>query len=189
MPTLETLTVEVEARTKKFSTGMKVAMGTLAGLGAGVAYTFGKFEESQKVVNQTGAVLKSTGGIAHVTASQVTKLADAISKKAGIDDEAVRAGENMLLTFKNIRNETGKGNDVFSQSTKTLADFAVGMHRDIPSAAIMMGKALNDPIKGLTALGRVGVQFTEQQKQQIGAMVKTGNVMGAQKLILRELNS
>src|SRR6266498_2928489 len=187
IPSLGTLTVEVEARTKKFGAGMKVALGTLAALGAGAAYTFGKFESSQKVFNQTGAVLKSTGGAAHVSSKQVTRLADSISKVAGIDDEAVRAGENMLLTFTNIRNETGKGNDIFTQSTKTLIDMATALGQDIPKSAIQMGKALNDPIKGMTALRRVGVTFTDQQADQVKAMVKSGNLLGAQKLILREL--
>src|SRR6266540_1666516 len=187
IPSLGTLTVEVEARTKKFGTGMKLALGTLAALGAGAAYTFAKFETSQKVLNETGAVLKSTGGAAHVSSKQVTGLADSISKVAGIDDEAVRAGENMLLTFTNIRNETGKGNDIFTQSTKTLIDMATALGQDIPKSAIQMGKALNDPIKGMTALRRVGVTFTDQQADQVKAMVKSGNLLGAQKLILREL--
>jgi len=168
---------------------MKFALGTLAALGAGAAYTFAKFETSQKVFEQTGAVLKSTGGIAHVSANQVTGLAKSIEKVAGIDDEAVRAGENMLLTFKNIRNETGKGNDIFTQSTKALIDMSTALGRDIPTTAIQMGKALNDPIKGMLALRRVGVTFTDQQTAQVKAMVKSGNLLGAQKLILRELTS
>src|SRR6266542_726237 len=95
----------------------------------------------------------------------------------------------MLLTFTNIRNETGKGNDIFTQSTKTLIDMATALGQDIPKSAIQMGKALNDPIKGMTALRRVGVTFTEQQTDQVKAMVKSGNLLGAQKLILRELTS
>src|SRR6266540_487480 len=189
IPVIETLSVELNARTKKFGSGMKLALGTLAALGAGAAYTFAKFETSQKVLNQTGAVLKSTGGAAHVSSKQVTGLADSISKVAGIDDEAVRSGENMLLTFKNIRNETGTGNDIFTQSTKALIDMATALGRDIPTTAIQMGKALNDPIKGMLALRRVGVTFTDQQTAQVKAMVKSGNLLGAQKLILRELTS
>ena len=49
----------------------------------------------------------------------------------------------------------------------------------------MVGKALNDPLKGLTALSRIGVQFTAQQQEQIKAMVEVGDVAGAQKIILR----
>jgi hypothetical protein len=52
-----------------------------------------------------------------------------------------------------------------------------------------VGKALNDPIKGVTALGRAGVQFTAQQKEQIAALVESGDVAGAQTIILQELET
>jgi hypothetical protein len=58
---------------------------------------------------------------------------------------------------------------------------------DLTGSAILVGKALNDPVKGLAALNRVGVQFDESQKKQIKRMVKAGNVAGAQRVILREL--
>jgi hypothetical protein len=46
---------------------------------------------------------------------------------------------------------------------------------------------LNDPIKGITALQRVGVSFTKSQKDQIKTLVDSGKTLDAQKLILREL--
>jgi phage-related minor tail protein len=92
-------------------------------------------------------------------------LATAISNKTGIDDEAIQSGENLLLTFTNIRNETGKGNDVFNQATQTITDMSVALGQDMKSSAIQVGKALNDPIKGVTALQRVGVSFTAAQKR------------------------
>jgi hypothetical protein len=64
----------------------------------------------------------------------------------------------------------------------------------IPSAeklkqtSIQVGKALNDPIKGVTALRRVGVQLTDGQQKLIEKMVKSGDVIGAQKVVLKELN-
>jgi hypothetical protein len=93
-----------------------------------------------------------------------------------------------LLTFTNVRNEAGRGNDIFDRATKTVLDMSTALGEDGKSASIQLGKALNDPIKGVTALRRVGVQFTDGQKAQIKQMVKTGNTMGAQKLILKELN-
>ena len=50
-----------------------------------------------------------------------------------------------------------------------------------------LGKALNDPAKGLTALSRSGIQFTEDQKTMIKSMVEAGNTAGAQNMILKEL--
>jgi phage-related minor tail protein len=118
--------------------------------------------------------LKSTGGIAHVSAKQIDEMATSLLNKTGIDDETVKSGENLLLTFKNIRNEAGKGNDMFNQATKATLDLSVAFGKSVPQAAILVGKALNDPIKGLTALQRVGVTFTAQQREQIKALVASG---------------
>jgi phage-related protein len=50
---------------------------------------------------------------------------------------------------------------------------------------VLLGKALQDPIKGVSALARVGVTLTEQQKKQAAAMAKSGDTLGAQKIILK----
>lgn len=178
------------------SRGAKIASAALLG---GLAFAakagFSELMEGERVSAQTAAALKSTGGAANVTAKEVEKLAQTISKKTSIDDEQIQAAENWLLTFKNVRNEVGAGNDIFTQATKATADLAVaqanakGTAVDLSGASNMLGKALNDPEKGLTALGRAGVQFTAAQKDAIKAMVESGDIMGAQKLILAELTN
>jgi len=143
--------------------------------------------ESQKVGAITANVIKSTGGAANVTAKQVGNLATAISNKTGIDDEAVQSASNLLLTFTNVRNEAGKGNKVFDQATQAATDMAAAMGKPPKAAAIQLGKALNDPVKGLTALSKVGVSFDKGQQAQIKHMVAHGKTLGAQKIILGEL--
>jgi hypothetical protein len=186
---LDDSTTKSEARFAKFGAAMKVAM-----VGAGFALLkFGKdsvdaFAESQKVSAQTEAVLKSTGGAANVTAKQIGDLASELQDLSGVEDEAIQSGQNMLLTFTNLKNEAGEGNDVFNQATKTLLDMSVALGTDAKTSAIQLGKALNDPIAGIGALSRVGVQFTAEQKNMIRTLVESGDVMGAQKVILAELN-
>jgi acid phosphatase family membrane protein YuiD len=80
-------------------------------------------------------VLKSTGGAANVTAKQIGALATAISNKVGIDDEAIQSGANLLLTFKNVRNEAGKGNDIFNQSVGVITDMSAALGQDMKSRA------------------------------------------------------
>lgn len=168
---------------------MGVAGIAVIGLGAAIGGKLVQDMARQQAKSvQTNAVIASTGRVAGVTRKHVEDLATTIQNKSGIDDQAVQSGENMLLTFTNIRNEAGKGNKIFDQSTRTLIDMSTALGQDVPKSAIQLGKALNDPVKGITALQRVGVTFTEDQKKQIDAMVKSGNVMGAQKLILHELN-
>jgi hypothetical protein len=165
-----------------------MAAGVVAG-GASVGFLVKQYEESNKIGRQTQAVLKSTGGAANVSAKQVSDLATAISRKTGVDDEAIQSGENLLLTFTKVRNETGKGNDIFSRATQTITDMSVALGQDTKNSAIQLGKALNDPIKGVTALRRVGVSFTQQQQDQIKTLVDSGKQLDAQKLILKELNT
>src|SRR5262245_13833980 len=101
---------------KGFSTSMKNLIGA-AGIAVGAAAavnlikgSMAEAQEAQKVGAQTTATIKATGGAANVTAQQVGDLATALSAKVGMDDEAIQTGENLLLTFKNVRNEVGKGN-------------------------------------------------------------------------------
>lgn len=145
--------------------------------------------EAREVSRLTANAIRSTGGAAQVSAAQVADLSGAMSKKIGVDDEAIQSAANVLLTFTRVRNEAGKGNDVFNQTVAAAHDMATVMKTDASSAMLQLGKAINDPIKGLSALGRAGVQFTQQQRDQITAMVEAGDVLGAQKVILGELRT
>jgi phage-related minor tail protein len=180
-------------QTSKFGTAMsgafKLASGALlgAGLVAGFKALYNAADESRKITNLTAQVIKSTGGAANVSAKQVGDLAAAIAKKTGVDDEAIQSGENLLLTFTNVKNVVGSGNDIFNRATKVITDMSVALGQDTSSSAIQLGKALNDPIKGVTALQRVGVSFTASQKDQIKTLVESGRTLDAQKLILAEL--
>lgn len=166
--------------------------------GFAVAKIFDSFisgaRESNVISRVTEQRIRSTGGAAHVTAGQVGDLTAAISNKTGADDEAVQSGANMLLTFTGVRNEVGKGNDVFNQATAAATDLAAGLNQGqvtaegTQQAATMLGKALQDPIAGMTALRRVGISFTQSQVAQITALQKSGHTLEAQKIILAEVN-
>lgn len=144
--------------------------------------------EAQKVSAQTAAVIKSTGGAAKISAKDVGTLANRLSDLAAVDDEVVQNAENVLLTFTNIRNETGKGNRIFDLATKASLNMSKALGTDLQGAAMAVGKALNDPIQGVSALRRVGVQLSDQQEQQVKDFMAVGDSMSAQKVILDELN-
>jgi hypothetical protein len=164
--------------------GGAIGVGLVAALGLGVK----GFMEEEKASAQTAAALKSTGNAANTSLKAVESMADSLEKMSGADKAAIQSGANLLLTFTNVRNEVGKGNDIYNQATRTMLDMSTALGQDTKSSAVQLGKALNDPIKGITALSRVGVSFTQGQKDQIKAMVEAGDTMGAQKLILAELN-
>lgn len=181
--------------TKLGSVGKGIGLAFGGAAVAGVALLSAKLVQGvkdaasyQTISNQTAAVIKSTGNAARVSVAGLQAMAGSLESMSGVDEELILHGENVLLTFTNIRNSAGKGNDVFNQATAAALNLSTALGTDMQSASIQVGKALNDPIKGVTALQRVGVSFTAQQKEQIAAMVKSGDTMGAQKLILGELN-
>lgn len=140
--------------------------------------------ESNAVMAQTQAVITSTGGAAGYSAQQIADMASSLSAAAGkslFGDEDIQKGQNLLLTFTNIK-------ETLPDATKTMVDLATAMHTDVAGGAVQLGKALNDPINGISALSRVGVTFTDEQKKQIKTMQDAGNMAGAQKIILAELN-
>jgi phage-related protein len=180
-------------------TGVESKMGKLKGLIAGLgigALLAGEFKrsvdaanESNEVSRETEARLKSTGAAAWISAQQVGDLANALAAKTGIDDEQIRSNENLLLTFQSVRNEAGKGNDIFNQATKTILDMSVAFKESGQAASVQLGKALEDPIKNMGALARIGITFTAQQKEQIKTLVESGNKLQAQKVILAAVNA
>lgn len=197
--------VDIHARTAGFEGelekgvtpgSVKVAK-TVAGLVAGafVAKQISAFaragleelKEAQAVQAQTAAAIASTGGAANVTSEQVEQLAGSLLKVSGVDDELITKGANLLLTFTKVRNEVGAGNDIFDQATKTALDLSRAGFGSVESASVLLGKALNDPIKGVTALQRVGVRLTDAQKEQVAAFERSGDTLSAQKVILEEV--
>lgn len=163
-------------------------VGIATSIGGAIKTGFGELSDASKGTAQLAAGIKSTGDAAHVTVDGLNSLASSIQGYSGQTDDSIVKSEQLLLTFTNIKNNVGAGNDIFNQATKATADLAAKMGGDASGAAIQLGKALNDPSKGITALTRVGVSFTEQQKNQIKAMQASGDTMGAQKIILGELN-
>lgn len=158
----------------------------IAGIGAltyAAKESVDAFNDSQKELAQLDAVLKSTKNAAGLTRDEVVKLAASLQKQTTFSDEAVLSAENLLLTFTNIKK------NVFPQATQTVLDMSVALGQDTKSSAIQLGKALQDPILGITALRRVGVNFSDAQKTVIEKLVNTGHSLEAQKMILKELST
>lgn len=171
----------------KAALGLGVAAGT--GLAASFAVGTREMMNWDKVAAITDATIKSTGGAAKVTAKELDAQTAALQNMSGVADDQIRTGQNMLLTFKNIRNEVGEGNDIYNQATEAALDMSVALGTDMKSSALQLGKALNDPDVGLSRLERSGVSFTKQQKEQVKALVESGKTLQAQKIILGEVNS
>lgn len=159
------------------------AIGAVAGLGAVLASSVKEAMAAEEVTAQLNAVLVSTKGVAGVSANAINDHALALSEMTRYEDDAIVGADALLLTFTKI------GKDIFPKATELTLDLATAFKMDLKSAAMMVGKALNDPVKGLTAMGKAGVTFSQSQKDMIEAMVKVGSVAGAQRIIMAELET
>jgi hypothetical protein len=171
--------------------GRVAATGLAAGGAAVVAWgaaSVKSLARIEQINTQTATALKSTGGAAGVTLKHIQDLTGGLEDLTATEAESIQQGGNLLLTFTNIQNKAGKGNAIFDRTTRTMVDMSRALGQDTTTSALQLGKALNDPIKGVGALSRVGVSFTAGQKETIKTLVESGNTMGAQKVILRELN-
>lgn len=187
-----TIYVDVRPDTKGLTSGsttskMGKAMSGLAKVAAGAfvakqVFDFGgqaiaAAEESEAVLGKLGTTLTSMGR--EISVSTLDAQANSIQALTGISDESIKTGQTLLATFSSISDE------MLTEVTPAMVDFSAQFtDGNMRSAATMLGKALGDPIKGLSAMSRVGVSFTEEQKKMITRMTEAGNVAGAQGVIM-----
>ena len=151
----------------------------------GLIGEYAKYQAAQLRVN---SALTSTGFVSGQTVKGLSELASEIQNATGVSDTLTLSSSALLTTF------TAIGGETFPTAQKAIVDMTAAMNAGIvtqeglKSSTIQVGKALNDPIKGITALSRVGVLFTAQQKEQIKNFVNMGKVSKAQAIILKELN-
>lgn len=139
--------------------------------------------EGQKADAIMAQTIKVTGANAWTSVKQIDDMAKSIQEMTGAQDDEVKSMQSVLLGFKNIKGEQ------FSGATKAIVDMATVMNMDLTSAAQAVGKALDDPVNGLDSLSRQGFKFTDDQKKVIKSLADTGDIAGAQKIILDELNT
>ncbi len=146
------------------------------------------FSEQERAEQQVTNALISTNHASGQTTKSIIAMSAALQEQTGISDEAILSSSALLTTFTSI------GGDIFPQAQQAILDVTAAMYQGnvtseaLKTTTIQVGKALNDPIKGMSALGRVGIQFTAQQKKQIRMHANAGRSQKAQAIILKELN-
>lgn len=139
--------------------------------------------EQEFALAQLKQGLVSTNQAAGKSLAQLQKDAADLQKVTLFGDEQIATAQAQLLTF------TGIAGEQFTRTTELAADMATRFGTDMKSAVLQLGKALNDPVKNLSALSRAGIQFTDQQKQMINQLVRSNRLVDAQKIILKELET
>ncbi len=162
--------------------GRNMTLALTAPLVAFGVASFKAAAESKDAMAQVEASLASMGRQAEFTTEQLASFAsDEMKNSLFDDDEILRKVTATLLTFGTVAGEE------FKRAQSAAVDLSAKLGTDLQAATMLVGKSLNDPVKGLAALARSGIQFTAAQKETIKTMVEVGNQAGAQKMILAEL--
>jgi hypothetical protein len=164
--------------------GMSVALArllpNLANMGA----------ESRKADVQLRFMLENMQGMGPATDKAVkgmAEYADKVNQATGIDDEQVKAIQRKLLVFDSLRTSAGELGGVFERTTGAAIDLAAAGFGDMESMASKLGKALEEPGKRLKGLADAGIVFTEAELEKIKALKESGDLLGAQEIILQKV--
>jgi hypothetical protein len=201
--------VTLVAQTKNFSKGlqnagtatqkfgravggaMKFALSAIGLLAGAIIMFLPNFikmgEEARKSELRLGNIAKQMklfGDNTDAVTTRISKYAERLSFATGVDDELIRSAQAVMLTFKELGKTADDIGGPFDRATKAAVDLAAAGFGTVESNAIQLGKALQDPEKGLTALRRAGVTFTAAQREQIAALVDSNKLLEAQDLIL-----
>jgi hypothetical protein len=130
------------------------------------------------------AVFKNVGDTTGEASKHAIDFADSLGRQIGVDPEIIKGGEAILATFHSVSDATGRQAGIFDRATAAAADLAAAGFGDLSSNSVQLGKALEDPVKGMTALSKSGVTFTDAQKAQIKALEAAHDHLGAQKVVL-----
>ncbi len=166
---------------KDNSASLVVLVAGLAGAGFAITKFIKNTNTQEKALVLLDQTVRSTGMAAGLTTEELVKMSGALQQVTTFGDETTQEMQRVLLTFTKI------GRDVFPKATEAVLNLATALNTDLKSAALQIGKALNEPIAGVTALARAGVQLGDSQKALIAEFVAVGKVAEAQKIILAEL--
>lgn len=178
---------EAQTRSKNIQrsmTGLKNAItGAFAILGAGalVRGIVRATSEAEKSFALLSNAVEASGGAAGYSATQLSAMAEELQKVSTYSDEAIQDAEGLLLRFQSIQGVN------FDRALQSTLDLATALGKDLSSSAILVGKALEDPVKGMGALAKAGVVLSDEQQKLIKSLAETGKQSEAQALLLTEL--
>jgi hypothetical protein len=159
------------------------AAAALAGLG-GFLVTAAKGAEDARIANEKLGSVLDTMGFGAAT-DRVSAYAESLEKTVAVDADVIKATQTKLATFGELTKSVGKADGAFDRATKAALDLAAAGFGTAEGNAVQLGKALQNPIKGIAALAKSGVTFTDSEKEKIKALTESGKLLEAQEMILK----
>jgi hypothetical protein len=186
---LNTPMEKIGAVSKALAPAAQIGLVALGGLAVGAVRAA---EEAQVANNRLDSVATSMGLFGtntKVVTDRLKAFADETMKKIAVDDELVKSTQAQLLTFKDLAITAGTAGGAFDRATIAAFDMAAVFGGTGEDNAVRLGKALQDPIAGVSSLRKVGVQLSDQQEAMIKSFVDAGDAASAQNIILNELET
>jgi hypothetical protein len=185
---------ETSSASDKMKKGFKIAAAAVAAAGAAVVAFGAKAIMAGEAASTANArieqINKSMGlfgnSVGEVN-NRLIKYAEKTARATGLDTNSIKATQAKLLTFKELAQSADEVNGAFDRATKAAIDLAAAGFGSAETNAAQLGKALQDPIKGLAALSKSGVTFTEVEKERIKTLVESNKVGEAQTLVLEAI--
>jgi phage-related protein len=174
------------AAAKRFAGPLAAVFGTAAIVG--FSRKLIEVGEAQATADaRTAQIAESMGLFGAETDNVVSRLGDlaaATAQATGVDQNSIKATQAKLLTFKELADTADTAGGAFDRATNAALDLAAAGFGTAETNAVQLGKALNDPIKGMAALSRSGVTFTAEEQERIKTLVESNKLGEAQALIL-----
>ena len=146
-------------------------------------------EQANRRLDQVAKSMNLFGAETEKVSQRLIDFAEKNEVLVGVDGEVIKATQAKLLTFKQLAQTADSVGGSFDRATMAALDLAAAGFGSAETNAVQLGKALQDPIKGITALARSGVTFTAQEKEKIKALTESGQILEAQNLILSAIET
>jgi hypothetical protein len=184
-----------------FASLSKSVKGSIASLGIGLSLSgivrgfstvlaaAEKVQQSNRRLEQVANSMNLFGNATRATTERLMSYADVLERSTGVEAETVKLIQAKLLTFRELGNSAKEVGGQFDQATVAALNLAAAGFGSAESNAVQLGKALQDPVKGITALARAGVTFTAEEKKKIKTLVESNRILDAQNLILGALET
>jgi len=166
------------------SRGIANAIQSIPGLVTGLfTNALAAFRESEEASKQLTKALASTGEQSGKTKEELDAYAKELQKLTNTSDEAVNGIQGILLASEGLTGEN------FDRATRGALDLTKALGGTASDNAERLGKALQDPVRGMKMLRDAGISFSKEQQDIIKLFAETGDLVGAQNIVLDELES
>jgi hypothetical protein len=164
-------------------------VGALAGAAGKMVLAGEKAATSNARIKNIAETMGLFGKETQNVTDRLIDLANKTARQTGLDQNAIKETQAKLLTFRQLAKSADEIGGAFDRATKAAIDMAAAGFGEATQNATQLGKALQDPIGQLGALRKAGIDFTEAEKDKIKVLVQSGNILEAQEMILKAIET